>query len=187
MSLSRVLTAVLGAALLLMLGTLPSWTVEPQTESTAPKYTTSAQAAAEAGDPVRGKKVFRDVGRCNFCHGWAGDGTGSDPRHQGEAANLRITELDTESLIDIVRCGIPGSEMPYHDAGAYKDDRCYGMLAADFDPGTAPKKGNTFRLKDIENVVAYIEQHFKGIGPVTKAECEEFFDGSSRACDSVQE
>src|SRR5690606_24133385 len=59
-------------------------------------------AIAQGGDPVRGKTVYQNVGRCVQCHGWGGDGTGSDPRSPGAAANLRETQLDTATLAEII-------------------------------------------------------------------------------------
>ena len=143
-------------------------------KSTAP--TTAAGATAEkAGDPVRGKAVFMKLGVCSECHGWAGDGEhGKHPRSPGIAANLRESQLTPEDMAQVVRCGIPGTAMPYHLSQAYKDpDICYGMTMADFADGEAPSKGKTFREKDILNVVAYVQSQFVGRGPITLAECEE--------------
>lgn len=152
-----------------------------------PKPTETAADAAKTaelgGDPVRGKRVFTDVGRCTQCHGWGGNGVGSDPRSPGKAADLRATTLDTETLRNVVRCGLPGTDMPYHGADAYKDpNACFGQVLADFGEGEAPHKGKTFREVDIDNVVAFVEDHFKGKGPITLAECEEFFKPGAKNC-----
>jgi mono/diheme cytochrome c family protein len=156
---------------------IPAQNAKPATEATATATT------AETGDAVRGKRVYTDLGHCTKCHGWAGDGTGSDARHLGEVANLRETVLTFEELVTVVRCGIPGTEMPYHDAAAYSDGRCYEMTEADFgEGGGMPKKGDTFRERDIYNVVAFIEENFKGRGAITLEECEAFFKPGARAC-----
>lgn len=149
---------------------------------------TTTEAGALAGDPVRGKAVFMRVGICSECHGWAGDGEhGKHPRSPGLAANLRETQLAPEDIAQIVRCGIPGTAMPYHLANAYKDaDICFGMTMADFDGSGAPTKGKTFREKDVENVVAYIVEQFQGRGPITLAECEEILKPGDKQCDFLR-
>src|SRR5690606_18341782 len=63
-------------------------------------------------DIKRGKVVFHKTGICINCHGWNGNGMGNNPRSEGNAALLRETQLDTQGLIDIISCGIPGTPMP---------------------------------------------------------------------------
>ncbi len=165
----------------------------------APAAATPAPAAAQAAtdqvvvpenlgppDIARGKAVYQTVGICLNCHGWDGDGLGKNPRSPGVAAKLRETQLDTETLRMTVRCGIPGTPMPYHDAQAYVDNRCYGMLMTDFPEGGKPSKGHTFREQDIENVVAYMEAKVKGKGPTTLQDCIDFFGSAVRACDLLK-
>lgn len=142
-------------------------------------------AVAQGGDPVRGKTVYQNVGRCVQCHGWGGDGTGSDPRSPGSAANLRETQLDTTTLAEIISCGIPGTAMPYHLSAAYKSHECYGgMTLEDFGEGEAPPKGKTFREKDVMNIIAFIQTHFQPLAGTKPdlAECEAFFKPGSRNC-----
>jgi mono/diheme cytochrome c family protein len=146
-----------------------------------------AQTAADeplAGDPVRGKVVFQRVGYCVNCHGWAGDGqSGRNPRSPDAGANLRETSLDTESLAQVIRCGFPGTQMPYHEGPAYKDGRCYGLTNADFEPGFEPIRGKTFTEKDVMNLVAYLQTHMIGLGKPTYEECADYFEKSAeKAC-----
>lgn len=160
---------------------------------------TPAPAAAPAHDPTQspwvelkgtlapnlnhGKYVFKTQASCVSCHGWPGDGkTGKSPRSKGDAANLRKTQLDTDGMIQIVSCGIPGTPMPYHDSEAYKDKRCYGETMADFKNSTPPSAGRSLSNQDIIDVVAYVQQKIKGAGPITKAECEAFFQPGAVAC-----
>lgn len=135
---------------------------------------------ALSGDPVRGHKTWK-VSKCAFCHGWAGDGHGH-PRSPGVAPSLRITKLDPENLKEIVRCGLIGTEMPYHDRIAYRDDRCYGMLADEFEPDTMPRKGKTMSEQSLDNLVAYIFLNVKGKGATTFEDCETYFKPGSRNC-----
>jgi hypothetical protein len=140
--------------------------------------------AALVGDPQRGKNVFQKVGYCVNCHGWAGDGqAGRNPLSHAAAANLRETQLDTEGLTEVIKCGLPGTPMPYHDSAAYKDDRCYGMVMSDFDPGNEPIRGKTFRDKQLTDLIAYLQTHMIGLGKPTYDECADYFGASAvKAC-----
>ena len=145
---------------------------------------TQAQDAIDmVGDPDKGRTVYQRVGICVSCHGWAGDGqSGRNWRSPG-GANLRETQLDKEGLIEVIKCGIPGSQMPYHDGAAYRDDRCYGLVMSDFDPGGEPVRGKTFRDKDMANLVAYLQTHMIGLGKPNYAECADYFGTSAdKAC-----
>jgi cytochrome c553 len=163
----------------------------------------AAAASAPAHDPTQapwielsdtrapsasaGKYIFKTKADCVYCHGWPGDGmTGKSPRSPGQAANLRKTQLDTDDMIQIIACGIPGSPMPYHDPQAYLDKRCYGQTMADFKGQTPPQSGHFLTDQDIVNVVAYVEQNIKGKGPITKAECEAFFQPGASACRNLK-
>ena len=137
-------------------------------------------AAALVGDPERGKIVFQKVGYCVSCHGWAGDGqAGRNPLSRAGSANLRETQLDTEGLTEVIKCGLPGTKMPYHEAAAYRDDRCNGMVLTDFEPGGEPIRGKTFRDKDVANLVAYMQTHMIGLGKPTYDECTDYFGASA--------
>lgn len=144
-------------------------------------------AAKQPADIVRGKTVFQTTADCVYCHGWPGDGsTGRNPRSPGIAANLRETQLDTDTMIQVVSCGIPGTAMPYHDRQAYKDPRCFGTTLKDYKPDQQPSPGHLVSPQDIINVVAYVQQKIKGRGPITKAECEEYFKPGAAACASYK-
>lgn len=139
------------------------------------------------GDPERGKIVFRTVGGCVNCHGWAADGKTGVNMRAPVGASLRDTGLDRIGLMEVIRCGRPGTAMPFHDKAAYRDDRCYGMVKADFDPGTAPVRGKTFSDQDAANIVAYLQDRVIGLGKPTYAECADFFDDpDASACDTLK-
>jgi hypothetical protein len=139
---------------------------------------------ALAGDPDRGKIVYQKIGYCVTCHGWAGDGqAGRNPLARGAAANLRKSALDAEGLAQVIKCGLPGTQMPYHEDAAYRDDRCYGMVMTDFESGKAPVRGKTFRDKDVANLVAYMQQHMIGLGKPNHDECADYYGPSAdKAC-----
>ena len=118
------------------------------------------------------------------CHGWAGDGhSGSNPLSHAAGANLRETKLDAQGLYDTIRCGIPGTQMPYHDSASYRDDRCFGLLTADFTEGQQPRKGLTFRERQMVDLIAYLQTYMIGLGKPTHDECVLYFDTSAdKAC-----
>ncbi|MBI4923529.1 MAG: c-type cytochrome [Devosia nanyangense] len=141
------------------------------------------------GDAEKGKQVYQRVGVCVNCHGWAGDGqAGRNPMAHAAAANLRETELDAQALYDTIRCGIPGTQMPYHDGVSYKDDRCYDLVMSDFDAGQAPVKGKTFREKQMIDLIAYLEEYIVGHGKPTYEECTHYYDTSAaKACSYLED
>jgi mono/diheme cytochrome c family protein len=143
----------------------------------------------EGADIARGHEVYNRVGICLSCHGWNGDGMGKNPRSEGNAAKLRESQLDTQSFIDVISCGIPGTPMPYHNSQAYKKpELCFDQVLADFDAASAPRKGKTIRPPDIINLVAYIQTHIQGQGQTTLAECQEYFgESASKTCTNLQQ
>jgi mono/diheme cytochrome c family protein len=138
-------------------------------------------AGQAVGDPDRGRVVYRSVGYCVNCHGWAGDGKSGTNLQAPVGPNLRQTGLDTAALIETIGCGRPGTPMPYHDRAAYRDGRCFGMSLGDFAEGAAPVRGKTFSDRDVVNVVAYLEANLIGHGQPTHAECAEFYGNPSAA------
>jgi hypothetical protein len=131
------------------------------------------------GDAEKGKSVYQRAGVCVNCHGWPGDGqSGTNPMVHIQGANLRETQLDAQGLYDVIRCGIPGTKMPYHDRVSYKDDRCHGLLMSDFDAGQQPVMGKTFSEKQLVDLVAYLEKYVIGKGKPTYEECALYFDTS---------
>lgn len=132
------------------------------------------------GDAENGKQVYQRLGRCVNCHGWAGDGqSGRNPLSHSAGADLRDTKLEAQGLYDVIRCGIPGTQMPYHDSVSYRDDRCFGMLFADFDPGHQPIMGKTFRETQTVDLIAYLQKYIIGHGKPTYDECVLYFDMSA--------
>jgi hypothetical protein len=132
------------------------------------------------GDAEKGKLVYQRVGVCVNCHGWPADGvTGTNPMVHVQGPNLRQTQLDAQGLYDVIRCGIPGTQMPYHDSVSYKDDRCHGMLMSDFPTAQQPIRGKTFSEHQMVDLVAYLEKYVVGRGKPTYQECALYFDTSA--------
>lgn len=183
---------IAGAPLALAANAPATSTAAPATTAQVPANSDLTKIAGEpllaSADVARGKKIFsQQGGNCISCHGWDGDGKGRNPRAEGQAAMLRESGLDATGFIEIVSCGIPGTPMPYHDPQAYKDDRCYGMKAADFEAGQEPHKGKALKKEDIINVVAYVMTTIQGHPATTYEDCVAWFEASAdKACASMK-
>ena len=99
--------------------------------------------------------------------------------------SLRLPDWDVARIfLEVVRCGRPGTGMPYHDRDAYKESECYGgVTVTDLGNDMPQQAANFLRLRDIEIVVDYVLQHVKGKGAPTYQDCIDFFSEGARACD----
>ena len=141
--------------------------------------TTLGQSATTADPTAAGKAVFKRA-NCFGCHKWHGNGGGG---YGGDALSLRKTELTREQIIETVRCGRPGTGMPFFERGAYDSIKCHDMNRQDAG-GAMPPEANVFlRTKDVEEVADYVIMHIKGKGEPSHAECVSFFSETSRVCD----
>jgi mono/diheme cytochrome c family protein len=142
-----------------------------------------AAAPARADDYAFGRRLFLDKAQCLYCHGWAGDGAG-EPQSNGAAANLRVSTLKREQLVEVITCGVPGKAMPHFDEQAYSDKRCYGVTEAELGRDTpALPPGSTLNKREIEAVADYLLAKVIGRGPViTREECEEAYGDGARQC-----
>lgn len=109
-----------------------------------------------------GDRLYQEKADCQFCHGVDGDGRG-DPRSPGKAPDLHTTKLDREQLIEVIRCGRPGSQMPHFDKYAYDAKECYGLSAAEFGQQIPPDPHSTsLTMREVEAVADYILGTYKG-------------------------
>lgn len=136
--------------------------------------------AASAQNVQLGMSVYKTKVDCGRCHGWPGNGVPDDPRSRA-GSNLRATQLTREQLIEVIKCGRPGTLMPHFDARAYEDDRCYGVTRADLGDQTPPASPTSLIQREIVAVVDYLEARVIGRGAVTREECVEFF-GETPVC-----
>jgi mono/diheme cytochrome c family protein len=143
----------------------------------------AAVTPAGADDFAFGRRVFLDKAQCSYCHGWAGDGAG-EPQSNGAAANLRVTPLKRDQLIEVITCGVPGKAMPHFDDQAYTDKRCYGVTEAELGRDTpALPPGSTLNKREIEAVADYLLAKVIGRGvDITLGECEEAYGEGARMC-----
>jgi mono/diheme cytochrome c family protein len=143
--------------------------------------------AAADDDFAYGRRLFLDKAECSFCHGWPGDGSGH-PQSPGRAANLRKSQLDRDTLITVILCGIPGTAMPHFDELAYTDKRCYGMTVAELGSRTPTfPPSTTLQRREVEVIADYLKARIIGRGEVTRAECLETFGAGARSCDDYPE
>jgi mono/diheme cytochrome c family protein len=174
--------AILAAAILVGMFAAPMMTSAQQVDPAAVQKV-AADPLLEGADVAHGKEVFARKGVCVSCHGWDGDGLGKNPRSNGIPLPLRESQLDTAGFLETVKCGRPGTGMPFHDSAAYKDDRCYGLTFADFGAGAGPIKGKSLRPQDIKDVVAYLEVAIQGHPKATYEDCAAYFEASAdKAC-----
>jgi mono/diheme cytochrome c family protein len=119
-------------------------------------------ATASAQPTSFGDRLFHEKADCQFCHGVNGDGHG-DPRSPGKGSDLHATKLDRQQLIEVIRCGRPGAEMPHFDKYAFEDDGCFGLSAAQLGAQIPPEPHSTgLTVREIEALADYILATYKG-------------------------
>jgi mono/diheme cytochrome c family protein len=138
-----------------------------------------AQQAPAHDAANEGKRVFKRA-NCMGCHKWHGNGGGG---YGGDALSLRKTALAREQIIEVVRCGRPGTGMPFYLRGAYDAEPCYDLKQEQL-TGMMPPEGATFlRPSEIDAVSDYVIAHVKGKGEPDYVDCVAFFGQGSRVCD----
>jgi hypothetical protein len=130
-----------------------------------------------------GKEIYKSKATCLFCHRWDGNG---DQGYGGIALSLRKTELTHDQLIETIRCGRPGTGMPYHDQFAYTDTRCFGVTRADLGDKAPPQAVSFLAPREVQAVVAFLEAKIKGRGPATLEECVYFWGVETKECDTYK-
>jgi mono/diheme cytochrome c family protein len=131
-----------------------------------------------------GQAIYKRA-NCVGCHKWHGDGGGG---YGGAALSLRKTELDIQQIMETVKCGRPGTGMPYFYGDAYpKDDadppKCYALSKKDLADLTIAQGGVFLRTEEIAAVAEYVINSIKGKGDPNLADCIAFFGDQSNACE----
>jgi mono/diheme cytochrome c family protein len=139
---------------------------------------------ARADDAAAGRRIWTAKAGCPDCHGWAGDGFSSAFHAEGAAPSLRKTQLTRDQIRETIQCGRPGTPMPHFDRFAYTDKRCYGLTAEDLGDRVPNRAPNTLQPYEIDALADYVATAIKGVGPVTKAECVDYFGTGLARCDS---
>lgn len=108
-----------------------------------------------------GEQLWNETAPCRNCHGSAANGVHDVPQ-EPDGPNLHLTQLTPEMMVEVIRCGRPGTEMPYFDAGAYTDKRCYDLTAADLG-NRVPKIGAPqLNARQLSGLVSFIFERFVG-------------------------
>ena len=147
-----------------------------------------AAPPARADDVARGREIWANKAGCPTCHGWAGIGVGGGFHSEGRAASLRETKLTRDEIRTTIQCGRPGTPMPHFDRFAYTDKRCYGMTAEELGKVTPNRASTTLQPYEIDALADYVATKVKGAGPVTRAQCLDYFgSGAQSHCDLYPE
>ena len=112
-----------------------------------------AQSAEAARTIEHGKDIFKTKATCQFCHKWDASG---DQGYGGNALSLRQTKLTPAQVAETVKCGRPGTGMPFHDQFAYTDKRCYGVTRAELGNDVPPEPNAFLNSDEIDAVVKYL-------------------------------
>ena len=131
-----------------------------------------------------GKDVFKTKATCQFCHKWDASG---DQGYGGNALSLRKTQLTPAQMAEVIKCGRPGTGMPYHDRFAYTDKRCYDMTRTDLGNDMPPAGNEFLQPREIDAVVKYLFAKAVGRGLSTYAECVDFWGTDTRECEPMRD
>ena len=127
-----------------------------------------------------GLNVYKK-GNCMGCHSWDGKGGG-----HGGAVSLRNTELTINEIINVIKCGRPGTGMPYFLKKAYKEEKCYDTTFEDYDESNRPVNSQRFlSSKQIEAVSIFVREVLQN-KKLDKNYCEYFYEKGSKACLSLK-
>jgi mono/diheme cytochrome c family protein len=140
-------------------------------------------SAEEARQIAFGKEIFKSKAVCQFCHKWDASG---DQGYGGNALSLRVTQLTPEQLTEVVKCGRPGTGMPYHDRFAYTDKRCYGYTREQMGKDMPPAGNDFLSNREVEAVVKYLFAKDVGKGPATYEDCVDFWGKDTRQCEPMK-
>lgn len=140
----------------------------------------SGLSPANAQTPSPGRKVYEKA-NCIGCHKWHGGGGGG---YGGAALSLRETGLEKEQIVEVVRCGRPGTGMPYHDRESYTAKSCYGMGKDDAGKDLPPRARTFLNDTEIDAVAEYILTAMKAKGPATHEDCLAFWGQNAKECQS---
>jgi mono/diheme cytochrome c family protein len=143
----------------------------------------TVQSAEEARLLEFGKEIFKSKAVCQFCHKWDASG---DQGYGGNALSLRATQLSPEQLTEVVKCGRPGTGMPYHDRFAYTDKRCYGYTSEQLGNDTPPAGNDFLSNREVEAVVKYLFAKDVGRGPATYEDCVDFWGKDTQQCEPMK-
>jgi hypothetical protein len=139
-------------------------------------------SSAAENSPESGQAIYKRA-NCVGCHKWHGDGGGG---YGGAALSLRKTELDKQQIMETVKCGRPGTGMPYFARDSYPPNdapHCYSLTDKDLESMRVAQAGVFLRPEEIAAVAEYVINLIKGKGDPNLADCIAFFGEQSNACE----
>ncbi len=143
----------------------------------------AGMAEAQTNTVAAGGRLYQGKGNCQACHGWAGDGRKMN-NQMPDGANLRMSTLDRDQVVFVIKCGLPGRDMPAYDRRAYQDDRCLGRTMADLERMElrlfAPPA--TLQDREVQRLADFLMAKVIGQGEMNRDECIEFWDEDTNAC-----
>ena len=124
-----------------------------------------------------GLNVYKK-GNCMGCHSWHGKGGGG----YGAGVSLRNINLTLDEIINVIKCGRPGTGMPYFFRKAYKEEKCYDTTFEDYDSSYRPLSSKKFlSSKQIEAVSIFVKEVLQD-KMLDESYCEFFFKKGSKVC-----
>ena len=139
---------------------------------------------AAGNEAAVGQEIYKRA-NCVGCHKWHGSGGGG---YGGAALSLRKTQLDKDQIATTVKCGRPGTGMPYFGRDSYPTNKsepatCYGMTRDDLGKTPLAQGGTFLKPEEVEAVAEYVVHQVKGKGEPNLADCVAFYGEQSSACD----
>lgn len=131
----------------------------------------AAAVPAAAQDQVEAGLAAWKSAPCASCHGVFAQGGGGG--EQPEGPSLRRTQLDKTAIAETIRCGRPGTPMPFFLKGAYSEAECWGQKGA---PPAEVANAASLTPADIDAMVEYLMARIVGkSSTVSKAECAAYY------------
>ena len=124
-----------------------------------------------------GLNVYKK-GNCMGCHSWHGKGGGG----YGAGVSLRNMDLTLDEIINVVKCGRPGTGMPYFLRKAYKEEKCYDTTMKDYDDSYRPVSSKKFLSSKQINAVSLFVKEVLHNKKLDKNYCEFFYKKGSKVC-----
>lgn len=149
-----------------------------------PATATMAQDAEKEPGPLAGigEDMWTQGISCWDCHGNMANARPEDPRSP-VGANIREATMTVEQLVEVIRCGRPGTTMPYFGRNAYEgDNSCFGVTLADLGDAAPYKGRETLNTRQIDALAQFIAYEFVGEGPVTQENCRALFGEGASSC-----
>ena len=133
-----------------------------------------------------GRRIYHQKADCQSCHGWAGDGVKMD-NQAPDGANLRESQLNRDQLMFVIKCGLPGRDMPAFDRLSYSDDRCLGRTRADLRRMglDLPDPSATLQNREVQRLVDFLLSKVVGQGDMDRDKCIDFWGEEVDLCDRL--